>query len=146
MAQDFSLPTPQSHQLPSRGIDAYLRVYEAEVEAILSRHKENLVFAWVIGFLLLELFNARNGILGNEAYESIVKDVLSPPLDLNHSCHQVVFTLGKLYRDHLIRCCTFIVPSIGFVLYLSFRPFKSGRAQSRILNHPFIRPALHTMI
>ena len=81
---------------------AYNLVLKAERRAV---EKDNLMFARVAGYLLLELFN-RRGVLSGEPCASFVKQLNSPSRQ-GKSDIQVVFELGEYYRNHLLRLCGF---------------------------------------
>ena len=70
--------------------------------------KENLIFARVAGYLLIELF-IRRGVLTNRPYQSLVKQLTSPPRN-GGTAHDVVIQVGKWHFDHLLRMCTFGLP------------------------------------
>ena len=67
--------------------------------------KDNLVFARVTGFLLLELFKKR-AILTVELCTSLALEIVSPPVG-GGTTHALVFRLGKHYCNHFVRTCAF---------------------------------------
>ena len=70
--------------------------------------KENLAFARGAGYLLIELFNRRK-TLTNRPYQSLVKQLTSPPRD-EGTAHDVVIQVGKWHFDHLLRMCAYGFP------------------------------------
>ena len=107
------LDSPQIQELrlsekPSR-YNAYNRILRAEQHAVQQRAKEDIVSARVAGYLLLE-FHAQSDILGDRPCTSLVSLVVLPPpesADTGGNEHDVVFGVGKLCRDKLIRLCAF---------------------------------------
>lgn len=82
---------------------------EAAKKAI-QEAKQNLMFARVAGYLLIELFTRRE-ILTNGPYQSLAKQLTSPPRD-GGTTHDIVIQVGKWHFDHLLRMCTFVSPLI----------------------------------
>lgn len=102
------LPSIESSQFQGSGLGeqtdamgAYRRILEAEAQVAGDEEDEDLIAARVAGFLLLELC-ARRHILGSKAYLRVAQEIISQPLDAEHD---VVFSVGRHYRDHLIRSC-----------------------------------------
>jgi len=84
---------------------AYRMILQAEQYAVQQQAEEDIISARVVGYLLLEL-DAQPSTFGDGPCASIVKQVTSPPQDAGDNEHNVVFNVGKLYRDKLIRMCT----------------------------------------
>jgi len=78
---------------------AYALVLSAEYHANEQGGKDNLVFARVTGFLLIELFKKRK-ILSLEPCASLALEILSPPLV--GTTDDLVFKLGKWYNRYLM--------------------------------------------
>ena len=68
--------------------------------------KENMVLSRVVGYLLIELFD-RKGVLDPTPCESVRDSILSKSQQASQTTHDVVFEMGRKYRDHLIRACAF---------------------------------------
>ena len=84
----------------------YLRAYRLVLDAELHANgRDNLISARVAGYLLLELFN-RRGVLSEGPCASLVKQLNSPSLTGGNAI-QVVFEVGKLHHNHLLRLCGF---------------------------------------
>ena len=81
---------------------AYSNVLQAEARALQDGANENVVFARVVGRLLLELY-ARRDILGSGPYARVIDDVIRSSQDRDSDLQ--IFELGKRYRDHLICAC-----------------------------------------
>jgi hypothetical protein len=80
---------------------AYSNILQAEDRALQDGADENVISARVVGHLLLELY-ARRGILGDQSYLSVIDEIVCSPQDRDDD---LIFELGKRYRDHLIRPC-----------------------------------------
>lgn len=70
--------------------------------------KENLAYARLTGFLLIELFDKRKVLLVDPC-TALALAIATPPRD-GGSVHDLVFSLGKLYCNHFIRTCAFCSP------------------------------------
>ena len=105
------LPALDSPRIKNLRLDdgPYRRGYDmiprAERHATERNAGEDIMSARVAGYLLLE-FDTWPGLFG-AACASIVKQVTSPPQGLKKNQHDVVFEVGKLYRDKLLRLCAF---------------------------------------
>ena len=90
-----------------------------QVEANLSGReaKDNLMFARVAGYLLLELFS-RCAILSEGPCASLAKQLKSPSRE-GGTAHDVVFGVGKWHRDYLLRLCAFDFFSTSFGISVS---------------------------
>ena len=91
-------------------VGAYDAVLNAERHAneqtmIGPEAKDNLISARVAGYLLLELYNRRT-TLADRPSSSLVKSIVSPSQDGGGSV-DVVFAVGKFYRNILLRMCAF---------------------------------------
>ena len=90
-------------------LNAYGVAYKAERHAKtkfpLQEAKTNAMFARVAGYLLVELFD-RRAVLTESPCESLAQQLTSPHRN-GGTAHDVVFQVGKLMRDHLLRLCTF---------------------------------------
>ena len=86
--------------------DAYDIVLDAERHAMESgpEGQDNLLFARVAGFLLIEFFDKR-AILSVEPCASLALEIVSSPL-AGTTTHDLVFNLGKQYYDYFIFPCT----------------------------------------
>ncbi|KAF9645735.1 hypothetical protein BDM02DRAFT_3262713 [Thelephora ganbajun] len=101
------LPTLESPQFRESGVcelpnaaSMYEKILRAEAQAVQDGANENVMLARVVGHLLLEL-HARRGILGNQPCETIIDEVI--PSSTGHGDgDNVVFEVGRQYRDHLI--------------------------------------------
>ncbi|KAF9645778.1 hypothetical protein BDM02DRAFT_3189404 [Thelephora ganbajun] len=98
-----SLPALESPRFRESGLrespnaaSVYEKILQAEARA-----NENLMLARVVGHLFLEL-HARCDILGDRPCEAIIDEVMSPSTDHGDGGN-VVFEVGRRYRDHLIR-------------------------------------------
>jgi hypothetical protein len=80
---------------------AYSNILQAEDRALQDGADENVISARVVGHLLLELY-ARRGILGDQPYLSVIDEIVCSPQNCDDD---LIFELGKRYRDHLIRPC-----------------------------------------
>ncbi|KAF9643997.1 hypothetical protein BDM02DRAFT_3122647 [Thelephora ganbajun] len=88
------------HKLPN-AVSMYERILQGEARAIQDEANENIMLARVVGHLVLELY-ARRGILGNRPCETIIDEVMRSPTGYGDG-DNVVFEVGRQYRDHLIR-------------------------------------------
>ena len=109
------LPPPPQEWGHSHSWSDCLRVYKTILDA--ERHaddqvkassfveepKENRMFARLIGYLLLELFNRRE-VLSEGPCASIVKQI-EPTSRRGSAVHDVVFEVGKWHWDYLLRTC-----------------------------------------
>ena len=66
---------------------------------------DNVMFARVAGYLLLELFN-RRVILTETPCISLVKQILSPSREFG-TARDVVFAIGSRGRENLLRLCVY---------------------------------------
>ena len=111
-------------------LKAYNLSYEAERHAKASLPlqedaKNNVMFARVAGYLLLEFFN-RRAVLSESPCKSLARHLASPPRNRGTS-HDVVFQVGKLLHDHLLRMCTFGFGLSHGVRYLSLLAVRTSR-------------------
>lgn len=67
--------------------------------------RDKIIHARVVGYLLIELFN-RQSTVALEPFLRVVKELSSTAREPGEP-RQLVFDLGKLYRDHLLRACLF---------------------------------------
>ena len=67
---------------------------------------DNIICARVAGYLLVELFNWRE-ILTTHPCDRLSKELQSESQEPGGSVNDVVFKVGKLYRDRFIRLCAF---------------------------------------
>ena len=103
------LPTFDSrrvHGLNSDLLHAYGIIIRAERFAIRQQWQENVISARVAGYLLLE-FDARSEILGEQPCASIVEEVTSQHQVSGQKERDVVFEVGRQYRNKLLRACAF---------------------------------------
>ena len=66
--------------------------------------QNNVIFARIAGYLLLETFE-RRGTLGNGPCRALVTSLLSDVREPAEDEHDIVFRVGKSHHDHLIRLC-----------------------------------------
>jgi hypothetical protein len=85
--------------------------------------KDNVMFARVAGYLLIELFN-RRVVLSEAPCASLVKQIESTSRE-GGPAHEVVFGVGKWHCDHLLRMCTF-----------DFFPMSFSSSVSSQIGHP----------
>ena len=136
----------QSKALGAYGPD-YLNAYnlvlkaESHAEEQVRDHpsnqqaKDNLMFARVAGYLLLELFN-RRGVLSEGPCASLVKQFNSPSRE-GKSAIQLVFELGKYYCDHLLRGFDFFPTLFGISVSSQFeQPPRSTQHPPLTLHTP----------
>ena len=86
---------------------AYNMILRAEQHAVQQQAEEDIVSARAVGYLLLE-FDAQSGTFGDGPCASIVRQVTSLPRDTGgkeYNEHSVIFDVGKLCRDKLLRMC-----------------------------------------
>ena len=102
-------------------LSAYDKVYNAERHAVEqveanSTNKEaeqNVVSARVAGHLLVELFSRRT-ILSEGPSRSLAKQLILSPRDSSDTDHDLVFRIGKWYREYFLRLCTFDFFPVSF--------------------------------
>ena len=92
---------------------------------------DNITSARVAGYLLLEFFHLRD-ILTTGACEQISKELHLENQEPGGSVNDVVFKIGKFYRDRFIRLCMFHFLHTSFDLIF----LQSGGQQPRITPHP----------
>ncbi|KAF9643386.1 hypothetical protein BDM02DRAFT_3273075 [Thelephora ganbajun] len=101
------LPTLESPQFQESGLcelpnaaSMYEKILQAEARAVQDGANENVMLVRVVGHPLLEL-HAKRGIFGNRPCETIIDEVI--PSSTGHGDgDNVVFEVGRRYRDHLI--------------------------------------------
>ena len=93
-------------ELPNR-YSAYHMVLRAEQHAIDQRDMNHMMFARIVGYLLLE-FHERRLIFGDTPRSTLDKWITSMPQEANENEHDVVYRLGMRLRDDFIRLCMFI--------------------------------------
>ena len=93
--------------------------------------KDDLISARAAGYLLLELFNRRRGVLSEGPCASFVKQLNSPSRQ-GKSGIQLVFELGKYHRDRLLRSCGFDF----FPALLGVSVFSQFKQQPQSTHHP----------
>jgi len=136
--------TIKSQRLPSQPAQewseytrAYGIVLNAELHAeerlainpLGQKEKDNLIFARVTGFLLIELFDNRK-ILGVTPYVTLMAKITAPPLT-GFTPHDLVFNLGKWHFDYFIRPCEFGSSPTSFTISFSRRSdMRQGVANS----------------
>jgi hypothetical protein len=79
---------------------------------------DNIMSARVAGYLLVELFNWRK-ILTTGPCDQLLKELQSKSLEPGGSVNDVVFKVGKLYRDRFIRSCAFHLLHTSFDVSIS---------------------------
>jgi len=131
----LQLPTDQARP---EYLSAYNIVLDAERHAkerldtdpLGREEKDNLMFARVTGFLLLELFKER-AILTVEPCTSLALEITSSPV--GGGTNDLVFRLGQHYVDHFLRSCGFDSPltSCNISAFLQL-----GRPPRSIQLHP----------
>jgi len=107
--------------------DAYHIVLDAEhhaekqllINSIGQKEKDNLIFARVTGFLLIELFDNRK-ILSVTPCVTLALEITAPPLT-GSTPHELVFGLGKRHIDCFIRPCEFGSSPTSFSISFSCR-------------------------
>ena len=112
-----SSPLPAPHEEWGRyrpnHLSAYTTVLNAEryagervqVDSSSRDAKNDLIFARIAGYLLIELYNRRK-ILSDMPCAALIKQILSPSQD-GGTVHDTVLQVGKWHFDYLIRTCTF---------------------------------------
>ena len=103
-------PLPKSPQLSHScgfpdAVKAYSKILEAEAQATRNEESDNIMFARIAGFLILEL-SAQCQTFGTQPCSKVVQDVLSPSQDPVNGGNDSVFGVGKYYLHHLICGCT----------------------------------------
>jgi len=118
-------------QKPPNIVSAYRMILHAEATANAQMDKGKVILARVAGHLLLELCSQRC-ILGDRPYERIIEELTRPdrPID---SYDDLVFIIGRRYRDGLIRGCAF---DYSPVLFHNSVVLKSGRPARRTPHLP----------
>ena len=109
-----SLPPLESFRLlkwhqSDQAAKTYRIILRAEGHANLNGSANDFTSARVVGFLDLEFLNLHD-ILGYRASSRVVHEVISLPQKATRNQSDVVFPVGKRYRDHLIRSCEFGSP------------------------------------
>ena len=88
-------------------LSAYRMILRAEQLAIKEQAKEDIISARIIGYLLLE-FHAQYRIFGGKPCTELVRWATSPSRNPDRpEQHHVIFDVGKLCRDKLLRACAF---------------------------------------
>ena len=96
----------QLNEFP-RHLTAYQIILRAEQLAVKGQAKEDTISARIIGYLLLE-FHAQRHIFGDKPCTELVRRAVSPSQNPDRpQQHHVIFDIGKLYRDKLLRACPF---------------------------------------
>ena len=91
---------------------AYDFVLKSEVQA---EAGDQIIHARVAGYLLIELFD-RQGALTLEPYRCVVGELMAKARTPGGPC-ELVFDIGKMYRDRLLRLCVFhFFPTLSTVL------------------------------
>ena len=129
---------PFSNQDWSEYGHAYDIVLNAECHAMklpdaippVQRENNNLIFARVTGFLLIELFDKR-AILSVEPCRALAFMIVSPPL-AGTTTNDLVVGLGRRYYDLYIRACAFSSSPTSFSIS-GF--FQIGRSPCRAAHH-----------
>ena len=88
---------------------------QAEVDPTNQDAQDNVNSARIAGYLLLELFDRRT-TLGEGPCKALRKSILSEVREPAEDEHDVVFSVGRWYHDHLMRLCTLCF----FPSFLSF--------------------------
>lgn len=78
-------------------------VQQVEVNSSVQEAKDNVMFARVVGYFLLEFFK-RRAILSEEPCASLAKDIESST-HAGGAAHEAVFVIGKRLHDCLLRMC-----------------------------------------
>lgn len=131
-----SLPSPQKQpfaQVPLL-LSAYNLTVNAEIYAIdLNKvspsgpnSKANVMCARVVGFFLIHLHSNR-AVLSDVPYLELSRQVVSPG-QFGEDANKVVYELGAMYRDRLIRGCM----SYIFYLLIIFNAFSSDDPQASL--------------
>ena len=90
------------HERPN-AVAAYEKVLKAEAQAIQDGTNQDLEYARVAGYLILELYACRD-ILGDRPFITVIDDVVQPFQDRDgKGDHSVVYGVGKRYLENLIR-------------------------------------------
>jgi len=139
-------PTPDQDW--SEYHDAYDIVLDAERHAMERLHaiplgreeRDNLIFARVIGFLLIELFDKR-AILSVEPCASLALDIVSPPL-AGTTTNDLVFDLGGWYHDCYIRGCAFRSSPTSFSISGFFQIGRPPGSTQHHLHLPRVPPSM----
>jgi hypothetical protein len=92
-------------------LGAYNLAFNAERDAT---ENDDIISARVAGYLLVELFNWSN-ILTMCPCDQLSNELQSKSQEPGGSVNDVVFKIGKMYRDRFIRLCAFL-----FFLHTSF--------------------------
>ena len=110
----------------------YLSVYDImlnaeryaneQVEAGLSNReaKDNVMFARVAGYLLIELFNRRAALESEEPCAKLARDVESGS-QAGGTAHDVVYEVGKRYYNSFLLLCTFGFSPTPFAVSVSLQ-------------------------
>jgi len=133
-------PNPFDDRVWLEYIDTYKVVLEAErhVNALLNANPlgreemDNLVYARVTGYLLIELFDKR-GILSVEPYTALALGITTPPRS-GGPAHDFVFNLGRQYFCHFIRTCTSCPSPTSFTILVFLQIGRPPRGTHRQLN------------
>jgi hypothetical protein len=110
-----SYPPPKALQLQESGwipVAVLNKLLQAETQAVLEEASENLISVRIVYHLLVNL-NERRDVLGDQPCARVIDGILP---SLQHDDNNLIFELGKRYRDHLIRACAFSHFSVFFIL------------------------------
>ena len=108
--------------------------YATQQLAAVATKNDNIIAARVAGYLLVELFNCSE-ILTTRPCEQLSVDLQSESRD-GGSVNDVVFKIGKMYRDHFIRLCTFFF----FYIRHSVSQFPCSQDDNHDVHHPLTSP------
>ena len=100
--------------------------------------RDDVRFARVAGYLLIELFKWRK-TLGTKPCETVLKALLSEVREPAENKHDVVFSVGRWYHDHLIHLCTlgFFPSFLSFSDPLQSSPLPRGTPNPTCRSCPF---------
>ena len=108
-------PSPPTHDTWQKNWPQYLSAYNLALNAETyatqqaeahPAQNDNIIFARVAGYLLLEFFDLRD-ILTTGPCDQILKELQSGSQEPAGNANDVVFKIGKFYRDRFIRLCMF---------------------------------------
>ena len=94
---------PKYEEWQEDWLSAYNLTFNAERYAT---QNHDIISARVAGYFLIELFN-RRAFITTEPCDRLSKRLQSEGREPGMSANDVVFQVGKLYRDRLIRLCAF---------------------------------------
>ena len=145
-----SLPSePTTYQIWQKDWPHYLSAYNLafDAEKYATQQPEgptkdkNIMFARAAGFFLVELFN-RHAILTVGPCEQLSKELQSKDRE-GGTANDVVFKVGKFYRDVFLRLCAFhfFHKSFGILMFL-----QSGQPPRRTPHPPRLLLAIRSTI